>query len=143
MKTISPSGPGWAIVCARVRKLAAFRPDSYKSYDLCDLCGGTVYDLDIKGVRSEWNARYRTLFEAYQVAKRAGKTDKIWQIAGGITTRQSHRDANAQKVGIDEAFRVGGEELFLPNDPEASLSKTANCRCSVRYAPSTENNTAN
>jgi len=113
--------------------LAAFRPDSYKSYDLCDLCGGTVYDLDIKSIRSERNTRYRALFEAYRAAKRAGKTHKIWQIAGGITTRQSHRDANAQKVGIDEAFRVGGEDLFLPNDPEASLSETANCRCSVKY----------
>lgn len=25
-----------------------FQPDSYSSYDLCDLCGGMVYDLDIK-----------------------------------------------------------------------------------------------
>jgi len=73
------------------------------------------------------------LFEGYQAAKKSRKTHKIWQIAGGITTRQSHERANGQKVKIDEAFRVGGEALFLPNDPEASLSETANCRCSVRY----------
>jgi len=115
------------------RKTGGFRPDSYKSHELCDLCGGAIYDLNIKSIRSERNARYRALFEAYQAAKRAGQTHKIWQIAGGITTRQSHKDANGQKVGIDEIFRVGGEALFLPNDPEASLSETANCRCSVKY----------
>ncbi len=114
-------------------KVGGFRPDSYKSHDPCDLCGGAIYDLNIKSIRSERNARYRALFEGYQAAKRSGKTHKIWQIAGGITTRQSHKDANGQKVGIDENFRVGGDALFLPGDPEASLSETANCRCSVEY----------
>lgn len=66
-------------------------------------------------------------------AKGAGETHKIWQSIGGSTARQSHLVANGQKVKIDKKFRVGGEELFLPNDPAASLSETANCRCSVKY----------
>jgi len=115
------------------QKIGGFQPDSYRSYDLCDLCGGMVYDLDIKGIRSERNMRYRILFQNYETAKRAGKTHKIWQIRGGSTTRQSHKDANGQKVRIDETFRVGGEKLFLPNDPTASLGETANCRCSVTF----------
>jgi len=64
------------------QKIDGFRPDSYSSYDLCDLCGGTVYDLDIKGMRITRNACYRTLFQNYETAKRAGKTHKIWQIRG-------------------------------------------------------------
>jgi len=52
---------------------------------------------------------------------------------GGLKTRQSHKNADGQKIRIDEKFKVGGEELFLPSDPAAALSETANCRCSVRY----------
>ena len=115
------------------QKTGGIQPDSYNSYDLCDLCGGTVYDLDIKAVRNERNARYRALFQNYETAKRDGKTHKIWQMRGGLKTRQSHRNANGQKVEIDDKFRVGGEELFLPSDPEASLGETANCRCSVKF----------
>ena len=115
------------------QKADGFHPDSYADHDLCDLCGGTVYDLDIKGVRNERNSRYQALFIRYNSAKRAGKTHKVWQMKGGFETRLSHKRANGQKVGIDEKFRVGGEELFLPNDPTASLNETANCRCIVRY----------
>jgi len=43
------------------QKQDGFRPDSYADHDLCDLCGGTVYGLDIKGACDERNARYRTL----------------------------------------------------------------------------------
>lgn len=115
------------------QKIDGFRPDSYADHDLCDLCGGTVYGLDIKGVRDERNSRYQALRREYDAAKKSGKTHKIWQTSRGPKTRQSHSQANTQKVGIDEKFRVGGEELFLPNDPNASLNETANCRCSVRY----------
>ncbi len=115
------------------QKTDGFQPDSYNSYDLCELCGGPVYDLDIKGIRDERNVRYQALFQNYETAKCDGKTHKVWQIMGGSTTRQNHRNASGRKVEIDENFRVGGEELFLSNDPEASLSETANCRCSVQY----------
>jgi len=115
------------------QKTAGFRPDSYADHDLCDLCGGTVYGLDIKGVRDERNSRYQALRREYDAAKHSGKTHKIWQIQGGFSPRTSHKRANGQKVEIEEKFRVGGEELFLPNDPNASLSETANCRCTVKY----------
>lgn len=120
-------------------KIDGFRPDSYADHDLCDMCGGTVYNLDIKGIRSERNSRYQALFQNYEAAKGAGETHKIWQSIGGSTARQSHLIANNQKVKIDEKFRVGGEELFLPNDPIASLSETANCRCSVKYVREDDN----
>jgi len=117
------------------QKVDGFQPDSYKSTDLCDLCGGMVYDLDLKGIRSERNARYQILLKRHKAEKLTGKTHKIWQVSGGPKTRKSHVNANAQKVGIDEKFRVGNEKLFLPNDPKASLSETANCRCFVKYVP--------
>jgi len=115
------------------QKINGFRPDSYSPHDLCDLCGGTVYDLDIKSIRSERNARYQALLQDLNAAKRAGKTHKVWQSSTGPRTRSSHRNANGQTVKIDDRFRIGGETLFLPNDPGASLSETANCRCRVRY----------
>lgn len=115
------------------QKQNGFRPDSYADHDLCDLCGGTVYNLDIKGIRNERNSRYQTLFQNYELAKEAGKTHKMWQTVGGSRIRPSHLKSNNQKVSIDDNFIVGGEELFLPNDPTASLNETANCRCSVKY----------
>jgi len=36
-------------------------------------------------------------------------------------------------IPIDDAFEVGGERLFLPSGPSASLEETANCRCYVAY----------
>ena len=120
------------------QKQTGFRPDSYADHDLCDLCGGTVYDLDIKGIRNERNTRYRKLLQKHETAKQEGKTHKAWQTIGGPRTRQSHRRANGQIVSIDEKFHVGGEELFLPNDPNGSLSETANCRCTVEYLGKTK-----
>jgi len=115
------------------QKINGFRPDSYSPHDLCDLCGGTVYNLDIKSIRSERNTRYQALLQKHEAAKREGKTHKVWQMVGGPRTRQSHKNANDQIVKIDEMFRIGDEKLFLPNDPGASFSETANCRCSVKY----------
>ncbi|MGD8327284.1 MAG: lysozyme [Sphingomonadales bacterium] len=60
-------------------------------------------------------------------------THKEWKTVGGPRVRASHMNANGQKVLIDENFRVGGEELFLPSDPNASFVETANCRCEVRF----------
>jgi len=47
--------------------------------------------------------------------------------------RDSHAAMEGVAVGIDENFEVGGEALFLPSDPDASLDETANCRCTVEY----------
>jgi len=116
-----------------VPQSALAEPGSEGDNDLCGLCGGIVYDLDIKGIRDERNARYQDLARKHKTAKDEGKTHKIWQMKGDFFTRLSHKRANGQKVKIDEKFRVGSEALFLPNDPEASFNETANCRCIVRY----------
>lgn len=115
------------------QKINGFRPENYADHDPCDLCGGTDYDLDLKGVDDERKRRYQELYKQYEVAKVAGKTHKAWQVVGGSKTRQSHRYSDSQIVKIDEKFHIGGEKLFLPNDPIASLNETANCRCSVKY----------
>jgi len=78
-------------------------------------------------------ARYRELRRAYEQAKEAGKTVKIWRTAGDETVRDSHAAMDGVAVGIEENFEVGGEALFLPSDPDASLDETANCRCTVEY----------
>jgi hypothetical protein len=50
-------------------------------------------------------------------------------------TRDDHRDANGQTVGMYEPFIVGGEELMYPGDPNGSAENVINCRCVCAYIP--------
>ncbi len=57
-------------------------------------------------------------------------------------TRPDHDAIDGTIVPIDDDFSVGGERLFLPSDPSASLTQTANCRCTVEFVSQTENGTS-
>jgi len=89
--------------------------------------------LQIKGVREERNERYKILSDAYNRAKIEGMTYKVWRTAHDGHARDSHARVDGMPIDIDEAFIVGGERLFLPCDPKASLEETANCRCMVEF----------
>jgi uncharacterized protein with gpF-like domain len=60
---------------------------------------------------------------------------KVWIAAEDERTRQSHADADGQRVRMDEAFSIGGEALMFPGDPNASPENVINCRCAVGYEP--------
>lgn len=59
--------------------------------------------------------------------------EKEWMCAGS-GSRAWHRQADGQKVSIDEPFIVNGEELMHPGDTSfgASAKNVIHCRCSMR-----------
>jgi hypothetical protein len=61
------------------------------------------------------------------------KVDKIWVTRHDELVRESHREANGQKVDLKDTFIVGGEELRFPADPDGSPGNVINCRCVMRY----------
>lgn len=58
-----------------------------------------------------------------------------WVASMGERTRDDHREANGQLVGMYEPFKVGGESLMYPGDPNGSAEQVINCRCVVAYIP--------
>ena len=58
---------------------------------------------------------------------------KVWAAASGERTRSDHRRADNQKVGLNEAFTVGGEKLRYCGDPNGSAEQTINCGCITLY----------
>lgn len=74
-------------------------------------------------------------FSAQATASEAG-VDMMRQWVTNLDedTRQTHRDANGQKVGMFEPFTVGGVKLMYPCDPNANAPhETINCRCAVVF----------
>jgi hypothetical protein len=87
--------------------------------------------------RTEANGAANT--SAYQVNQRVddlfpevdGGISKQWSATDDLRTRQSHRDADGQVVGLDEPFRVGTASLAYPSDPEGPPGETIQCRCTM------------
>lgn len=69
-------------------------------------------------------------FGADVAARETGLTlRKEWVAAEDERTREDHREANGQIVGMDDAFVVGGVSMMYPGDPSAPVEQVANCRC--------------
>jgi SPP1 gp7 family putative phage head morphogenesis protein len=66
------------------------------------------------------------------------KYQKQWLAVEDARTREAHAAANGQTVELDEPFVVGGEEMMMPGDPNASAGNVINCRCTVLYVPTVE-----
>lgn len=94
---------------------------------------GFLSQREIKSIDLKRKARFNQLKMLWQEAKNQGMSHKIWQIVAGPNVRISHKAANWQRVAIDDHFRIGNEQMFLPADPSASFLQTANCRCEVKY----------
>lgn len=54
---------------------------------------------------------------------------KEWISVHDERTRESHAEADGQKVDLTGSFYVGGEELEYPSDPSGSPENIINCRC--------------
>ena len=58
---------------------------------------------------------------------------KRWVSNADGRTRDSHRFANGQTVGINDPFVIGGREMQYAGDPSGGASNVINCRCVVVY----------
>jgi hypothetical protein len=66
---------------------------------------------------------------------RQARPSKRWDSVGDAQVREAHLRADGQVVSMDQAFRVGGEQLMYPGDTSlgASIGNVINCRCSATY----------
>ena len=71
--------------------------------------------------------------DAYKVVEKQGyKVVKQWVAVSDNRTRDAHKHADGQMVEMNEAFKVGGEKLMYPGDPNGSPENIINCRCTMR-----------
>lgn len=71
----------------------------------------------------------------YEKAAEMGiEMQREWIATKDHRTREWHGAADGQRVGVDEAFTVGGEKLMFPGDRSHGASgwNIYNCRCAVR-----------
>lgn len=71
----------------------------------------------------------------YEKAAEMGiEMQREWIATKDHRTREWHGKADGQRVGVDEAFTVGGEKLMFPGDKSHGASgwNIYNCRCAVR-----------
>ena len=71
----------------------------------------------------------------YEEMKSAGYTHKIWVTMQDRHVRDTHMQAQGQKVEIDKPFVVGDSEMMFPRDYSlgASGEEISGCRCTVEY----------
>lgn len=71
----------------------------------------------------------------YEKAAEMGiEMQREWIATKDHLTREWHGKADGQRVGVDEAFTVGGEKLMFPGDRSHGASgwNICSCRCSVK-----------
>ena len=104
--------------------------------------GTASYILDlvpqISSYRAEMIARTETHGAANYGSQEAAKQTGLplareWLAAADDRTRETHREANGQVVGMDDTFRVGDSDLAFPGDPSGPADEVINCRCAVGY----------
>lgn len=89
--------------------------------------------------RSQTIARTETHGAANLAAQATAKATGLemkreWSASRGNRTRDTHREADGQVVGMDELFSVGNAKLRFPGDSRAGHpEETINCRCAVLY----------
>jgi HK97 family phage portal protein len=71
-------------------------------------------------------------------AKAAGGVKKFWIHGDSEEPRESHLAAAreydaAHAIALEAKFRVGGEDMDAPGDPDADVSNTANCTCFLGF----------
>jgi phage portal protein BeeE len=96
-----------------------------------------LYD-DFKGDRAETIARTETASSVswgkYQSARESASRlglalKREWVATHDDRTRDTHRDADGQRIGLDDTYTVGGAHLKQPADPSGPPEEIINCRC--------------
>lgn len=59
--------------------------------------------------------------------------EKEWASLRDTRTRPTHREADGQRVALDEPFQVGEALLMFPLDPSGPPEEVIECRCGVLY----------
>lgn len=83
--------------------------------------------------RNETNKAVETL--NYDEAVSKGYRKKVWKTIVDGKERESHRNANGQRVKINEPFTINGYKMMHPMDDSlgAPLTEILGCRCTVEY----------
>lgn len=55
--------------------------------------------------------------------------EKFWLATDDSRTRETHREAEGQRVPVGKPFTVGGFELEFPGDPTGPAQEVIQCRC--------------
>jgi hypothetical protein len=102
---------------------------------LADRVRDDAYDADSVKARADLIGSLETnvaiAVGGYMVAKANGAT-KTWLHDGDPKEpRDNHVAMDGETVDVDDTFSNG---LRFPRDPDADLSETANCTCSVEYS---------
>lgn len=58
--------------------------------------------------------------------------EKVWlSTVGDDRTRETHQEADNQRIPLFQPFIVGGFPLMFPGDPSGPAHEVINCRCSM------------
>jgi len=57
--------------------------------------------------------------------------ETMWLSTSDTRTRETHREADGQRVPIGTPFTVGGFELAFPGDPSGPPQEVIQCRCTM------------
>jgi hypothetical protein len=99
----------------------------------------------ISGVRAHVIARTETHMAANYANVESAKAAQVDMLKEWISDNSErtrgfdrndefdHFNADTQTVGLNEAFKVSGEDLQYPGDPVGSAGNIINCRCAVGY----------
>jgi uncharacterized protein with gpF-like domain len=63
------------------------------------------------------------------------RLDKVWLATTDKRTRDTHVEANGQKVDLNDPFIVGGDSAAYPGDPSLSAAERIRCRCTCVFRP--------
>jgi hypothetical protein len=68
-------------------------------------------------------------FATHQAGEQADAAEQEWQTGGN--PRETHVNADGQRVKIGEPFSVGASNLLYPGDPAGDAAEVVNCNCSL------------
>ncbi len=103
---------------------------------------GQVFE-QAKGYRARMIARTETIGASNAASLYAAESSgvvgkKTWLAASDPRTRPSHVSADGQTVAVDKPFFVGASKMQHPGDPNGGAHETVNCRCSMVFQRSVE-----
>ena len=66
---------------------------------------------------------------AENLAPTGAEFEKVWLATDDLRTRETHREADGQRVPVGGRFQVGTASLAFPGDPSGPANEVISCRC--------------